>query len=363
MHLPVKERDYVVVGATTAEMLKLGYRQVGKEFPVFLHPQTNEEYALARMERKVKPGYKGFTFDTSPHVSVEEDLLRRDLTINAMAIDLETEQLIDPYGGQQDIQAKMLRHVSSAFAEDPVRLLRVGRFLARFSYLGFQVAPETLALMRDMAEAGEVDALVAERVWKELERSLGEKNPEKFFVILAKTHALKILFPALHVDGAGIKALKSAATLTSDTLVRFAALLHALPETETNNTETKKIIATLCHRYRVPNAYQELAQLTALHYQKALAAKTLSAQALVQLFNTLDIFRREERFNKFLLSCLAIANSQQIVFDMTWLKSLSQLVKTVDVQVLLSQGLAGRALAEKLNAQREEKVQQWLAHL
>lgn len=359
LQLPIKERDYVVVGATTADMLKLGYRQVGKEFPVFLHPQTGEEYALARMERKVKPGYKGFTFDTSPHVALEDDLLRRDLTINAMAIDLDTEQLIDPYHGQQDLHAKLLRHVSSAFAEDPVRILRVGRFLARFYSLGFQVAPDTLTLMQTMAQAGEVDALVAERVWKELERSLTEKNPEKFFEILAQAHALAILFPGLQSQGAGIEALKSAVTVTSDTTVRFAAVCHALPE-GTDKTNAKQAISALCQRYRVPNAYRELAQLTALHYQKAVAAQSVSAHHLVKLFNALDIFRREKRFNKFLLSCLAIANSQQVPFDITWLQTVSQIAKTVDVQGLLSQGYTGHALAEKLTAEREEKVREWL---
>src|SRR3990167_2277218 len=212
---PVKERDWVVVGATVNDMLGLGYRQVVKEFPVFLHPKTNEEYALARMERKTEPGYKGFAFDSSPTVTLEEDLLRRDLTINAMAIavedvDKKKPAIIDPYHGQDDLNKKLLRHVSPAFAEDPVRILRVGRFLARYASLGFKVAPETTELMCKMTAAGEVDALVAERVWKELERALGEKNPEKFFDVLASCHAMSILFPHLHVDGAGMAALKEA---------------------------------------------------------------------------------------------------------------------------------------------------------
>src|SRR3990167_6080610 len=211
--LPVKEQDWVVVGATIEEMLTAGYRQVGKEFPVFLHPKTGEEYALARMERKINPGYKGFTFDTSKDVTLEEDLSRRDLTINAMAETPEGE-LVDPFHGKKDLEQKILRHVSPAFAEDPVRILRVGRFLARYAHLGFHIAPETITLMRHMVKVGEVNALVAERVWKELERALGEKNPEKFFEALANCEALAILFPDLPIDSIGIKALVKATQLT-----------------------------------------------------------------------------------------------------------------------------------------------------
>ncbi|HEX4045174.1 MAG TPA: multifunctional CCA tRNA nucleotidyl transferase/2'3'-cyclic phosphodiesterase/2'nucleotidase/phosphatase, partial [Gammaproteobacteria bacterium] len=260
--LRVKERDWVVVGASEQDMLALGYRQVGKEFPVFLHPSTREEYALARTERKVGLGYKGFSFDTSPDVLLEDDLIRRDLTINAMA---ETAEgvLIDPFHGQIDLKQKVLRHVSSAFAEDPVRILRVGRFLARYARLGFQVAPETMILMQQMVAAGEVDALVAERVWKECMRALGEKNPEYFFVVLSACDALPILFPNLVLGDAGMHALQQACQLTTNKIVRFAALLHALPD-------TKKAIQTLCLRYRVPNVYRDLALLTAAHYQTAL---------------------------------------------------------------------------------------------
>lgn len=174
--LPVTEHDYVVVGATVQDMLDLGYKQVGREFPVFLHPKTNDEYALARMERKVSPGYTGFEFDTSPLVTLEEDLERRDLTINAMAQDLETGEIIDPFQGQKDLADKVLRHVSKAFAEDPVRILRIGRFLARYANLGFTVHPDTIQLMQEMVRRGEVNALVAERVWKELDRALEEKK-------------------------------------------------------------------------------------------------------------------------------------------------------------------------------------------
>lgn len=360
LHLPVKEHDYVVVGATPEDMLKLGYRQVGKEFPVFLHPQSGEEYALARMERKVQPGYKGFTFDTSPQVTLEEDLLRRDLTINAMAIDLETDELIDPYGGQQDIKQKILKHVSPAFSEDPVRILRVGRFLSRFYHLGFHVAPETIHLMRTMAQAGEVNALVAERVWKELERALAEKNPEMFFSVLTDASALDILFPHLSMEGPGIKALSMASSLTSDTVVRFAALLHDLPEDEPGKTQAKKTIAKLCDNYRVPNTYRELALLTALLYPKAFRAALSPVSEWVELFSSLDIYRREDRFNKFLLACSAIARVHHTDFDSIQLKNGAAIAKAVDVKILLAQGYEGRVLADALKKERTEKLALWL---
>lgn len=350
--LPVKERDWVVVGATVQDMLNLGYRQVGKEFPVFLHPKTGEEYALARMERKVKPGYTGFTFDTSPTVTLEEDLLRRDLTINAMA-ETPEGQLIDPYHGKQDLDARRLRHVSPAFSEDPVRILRVGRFLARYAHLGFRIAPETIDLMRTMTETGEVSALVAERVWKELERALGEKQPEKFFEVLANCGALSVLFPGIEMDSVNMQALVNAAALSQQSTVRFAALLHALPN-------PRKSIADLCHRYRVPNAYRELAQLTALHYPSVLDTATPTAETLLHLFSALDIFRRESRFHDFLLACQAIARARQCTIDTNWLITGAHITKSVNVQELIAQGLEGKALAGKLKEKRLEKIENWL---
>lgn len=351
--LPIKERDWVVVGATAEDMLKLGYRQVGKEFPVFLHPKTNEEYALARMERKVQPGYKGFTFDTSPHVNLESDLIRRDLTINAMAED-EHDKLIDPYHGKKDLEQKILRHVSPAFSEDPVRILRVGRFLARYAHLGFTVAPETIELMHNMVNAGEVDALVAERVWKELERALGENHPEKFFEVLADCGALAKLFPGMPVDGPGMSALNTAARLSHDTAVRFSALLAV---TYPDNAVEEMI----CHRYRVPNEYRELTKITIKHYKNALRAQHSSAQELLSLFNALDIYRREDRFNKFLIVCQAISLSQEMDFNAEWLKACARVAKSVNVQELLSQGYKGNELAAKLMEKRLEKISSWMS--
>lgn len=350
--LPVKERDWVVVGATVSDMVNLGYRQVGKEFPVFLHPKTNEEYALARMERKINPGYKGFTFDTSPAVTLEDDLIRRDLTINAIAEDKDGK-LIDPYHGKEDLKAKIIRHVSPAFAEDPVRILRVGRFTARYAHLGFTIAPETITLMRDMVNAGEVDALVAERVWKELERALGEKNPEKFFEVLEECGALSKLFSQLTAKGTGMDALIEAAHLTDSTIVRFAALLYNIPD-------AKKDIAALCHRYRVPNAYRELAILTAMHYEKTLKEKKLTSDELLSSFSSIDIFRREDRFKDFVLACTAIAHARKVPFDSNWLTACAAAAKDVDVQALITKGFEGNELAAKLKEKRRERIEKWL---
>lgn len=351
--LPIKEKDWVVVGATVADMLKLGYKQVGKEFPVFLHPKTNEEYALARMERKVKPGYKGFEFDTSPKVTLEEDLQRRDLTINAMAESPEGA-LIDPYHGKKDLENRVFRHVSPSFSEDPVRILRVGRFLARYAYLGFKLAPETVALMQQMVAQGEVDALVAERVWKELERALAEKNPEMFFVVMEKSHALPILFPAIQLKSPGMQAMLAAAMLTSNATVRLAALLHAVDFSA---------IKDLCHRYKLPNAYRELSVLTASHYQAALQASQLSVEELLNLFSKLDVYRRWDRFLLFLMTCQAIADAQHSNFPRVALEDIAQHAKSVSVQDLLEQGLEGQQLAQALNEKRKLIIQKHLSIL
>lgn len=349
--LPVKEKDWVVVGATVQQMLNLGFRQVGKDFPVFLHPKTQEEYALARVERKIQLGYKGFTFDTSLNVSLENDLQRRDLTINAMAETMDGE-LIDPYGGHVDLKNKILRHVSPAFAEDPVRILRVGRFLARYHHLGFHVAPETMMLMRKMVEAGEVDALVAERVWKEFDRALTEKNPEKFFEVLAECGALTKLFPSLSLQSQGMKALQAAAQISPVSKIRFAALLHDTPY-------PKKNIADLCHRYRAPQSYHNLALLTAAHYQTALQAQQLSVKQISKLLYALDIFRREERFNHFLTACTAIAQIQENAasFHPDWLLHCARAAKSFDVKELLEQGLTGLQLARELEKKRQDQIQ------
>jgi tRNA nucleotidyltransferase (CCA-adding enzyme) len=348
--LPVKEKDYVVVGATVADMQRLNFKQVGKEFPVFLHPKTGEEYALARKERKVAAGYQGFEFDTSPEVTLTEDLSRRDLTINAMAKD-ENGQIFDPFHGQEDLHNKILRHVSSAFSEDPVRILRIGRFLARYQHLGFHVADETLALMQQMTKAGEVNALVAERVWKELERALAEPNPEQFFIILNKCGALPILFPEFNL-ALQLPALTTAATLTQETVIRFAALLYSLD---------REAIAALCHRYRAPNAYRELAQLVSAHYVTALNAENLSADEWVSLFYAIDAFRREARAKQFLMVCKMIAAVKNVIFHEANYLAYLNAARSVDVQSLIAQGFANEKLAAKLKCERQQKIAYKLA--
>ncbi len=347
LHLPVHEKDWVVVGATVEDVLQKNFRQVGKDFPVFLHPETNEEYALARTERKVGRGYAGFNFDTSANVTLEEDLKRRDLTINAMAQTLDGV-LIDPYHGKEDIKKKMLRHVSPAFVEDPVRILRVARFAARFADLGFQIAPETMALMKTMVSSGEVNALVAERVWKELERALLEKNPEQFFSVLADCGALSILFPEFKLAGAGVNALIQATKISSDPQVRLAALLYDL---------SVRDIAALCERYRVPSEYRELALLGSQYYDQYQRACELSAEELLNLLQAIDAFRREERFRKFLMIGKAIARAISLEHSQAnWLLKVYETAKAVDVKSLVNNGLVGKEIAEAINQKRVEAI-------
>lgn len=296
--LPVQDRDYVVVGATPEEMIRQGFKPVGRDFPVFLHPETHEEYALARTERKTAPGYHGFTFHAAPDVTLEQDLQRRDLTINAMARD-EDGQLIDPYHGAEDLGEGLLRHVSDAFAEDPVRILRVARFAARF---GFTVAPETETLMQQMVEAGEADALVAERVWQELAKGLMERAPSTLFAVLRDCGALARVLPqldALYEDGVihdALAALDAAAAANTALEVRVAALLRALqPEA----------IEALAARLRLPANCRDLALLASRHGNTLADAAALDAQELFELLEATDAWRRPERFGELVEAALA----------------------------------------------------------
>jgi len=291
----VKERDWVVVGATPAELEGLGYRAVGREFPVFLHPETKEEYALARLERKVAPGYRGFVTEFSPTVTLEEDLQRRDLTINAMARDAKG-QIIDPFGGRADLEARVLRHVSPAFAEDPVRILRVARFAARYEELGFKVAPETMTLMRHMVQNGEAGALVSERVWRELEGTLETASPQRGLEVLSDCGALGVLLPELarSADASqDMRALRAAAESATSSAVRWATLLGGLAATD---------IEALCERLRTPTEHRELALLAArLEREFASALDPASSpEQLLSLLEQADAFRRPERFARWL---------------------------------------------------------------
>ena len=287
--LAVKDRDWVVVGATPEHMLALGYAPVGKDFPVFLHPQSHEEYALARTERKTAAGYHGFQFNTDVSVTLEQDLARRDLSINAMAQDAQGN-IIDPYGGQADLQAGLLRHVSAAFAEDPVRILRVARFAARYNY---QVADETMALMRNMVSTGEVDALVAERVWQELSRALGEPHPQRFFEVLHQATALAKILPsmaALHQNPPAwhktMQALHTAATQKRPVSLSYALMCAYLPQP----------LQDLHLSLRVPKDCADAADVLQAAYPYLVQADALQAEDILNVLQRCDVWRRPERW-------------------------------------------------------------------
>ncbi len=323
--LPVQDHDYVVVGASPEDMAILGYRPVGKDFPVFLHPETHEQYALARTERKISIGYKGFEVFTSPQVTLQEDLVRRDLTINAIAKDIDGN-IIDPFNGVADLEAGILRHVSPAFAEDPVRILRAARFAARF---GFHIAAETMALMRDMVHNGEVDALVPERVWQELSRGLMEKHPSRMFHVLRECGALTRIMPEVDVlfgvpqpahahpeidTGVHIMlAIDYAATKQYSLPVRFATLMHDLGKGTTppdqwprhigHEARSVELAQNLCERIRVPKDCRDLSLLVARYHGDVHRAQELRAATIADMLQAVDAYRKPDRFDEFLQAC------------------------------------------------------------
>ena len=327
--LTTRDRDWVVVGSSPEDMLALGFKPVGQDFPVFLHPQTHEEYALARRERKVSPGYRGFAIDASSHVTLEEDLARRDLTINAIAR-ARDGRLIDPWHGARDIEQRQLRHVSESFAEDPVRILRVARFAARYTGLGFTVAEETVALMRTMAAGGEIDALVAERVWQEIKDALSEDYPRRFFETLSECQALHRLLPELdHLatnpdsnqvpNGVpctrALNALDKSAALSSDPRIRFAALVHGLGDTDatplspsTNHLAPRAgfLLQELCDRLRVPKHYRRLATMVANGVGPMGRLKDLAPHHILSLLQSIDAFRKPNQVSDFVCACQAV---------------------------------------------------------
>lgn len=386
--LETKDRDWVVVGATADEMLKQQYQQVGKDFPVFLHPQTKEEYALARTERKTAPGYSGFSFHAAADVTLEEDLTRRDLTINAIALSDEGT-LIDPFNGQSDIKAKILRHVSPAFSEDPVRILRVARFAARFANLGFTIADETQKLMSNMVNSGEVDALVPERVWQETMRALTEQTPARYFEVLRNCGALSKLFPEIdqlwgvpqpekhhpEVD-TGIHTmmvLTQAAKLSDDAKVRFAALVHDLGKGTTPKSEWPKhidhesrgvpLVEALCDRYRIPNDYRELAIIVTkyhLHYHRA---AELRNDTFLKTLESLDAFRRPDRFELFLLACEADSRGRTGFEDAEFeqpgiYRKVFNAAKALDAKEFVAKGLQGKEIKDELNKKRIQAIKE-----
>lgn len=342
LKLPVKEQDWVVVGSTPEALLKAGYQQVGRDFPVFLHPNTKEEYALARTERKSGTGYRGFVCDANPSVTLEEDLARRDLTINAMAED-EKGELIDPYHGLADLKAKTLKHVSPAFVEDPVRVLRVARFAACFKALGFTVAKATQDLMQEMVKSGELAHLVPERVWQEFEKSLTSENPQVFIEVLQAIGAIDIVFP--EIEAADLAALTSAVMRSQLASIRFAALMSSLSEVD---------VKAFCGRLRVPNAYRDLAVLAGL-FRAYLKQK--DAASIVQGLERVDAFRKPERF----LDLLMVYDTGTIA-SIPWEAALNAAV-AINVRQLVHQGLKGEAIKEAIHKARVKAVQAVLTQM
>jgi tRNA nucleotidyltransferase (CCA-adding enzyme) len=376
----------VVVGATPAEMMALGYKPVGKDFPVFLHPETKAEYALARTERKTGRGYHGFEFHSEPGVTLEEDLKRRDLTVNALAEDPEG-RLIDPYGGEKDLKARVLRHVSAAFAEDPVRVLRAARFAARFAPLGFKLAPETLALMREMAGNGEVDALVPERVWQETLKALASETPSVYFESLRASGALARVFPELErlygvpqpakwhpeID-TGVHVMlvvDQAARLSADPAVRYAALTHDLGKGTTpkdvpphhygHEERSVKLVEALSERLKTPRDFKELAVLVARHHGLVHKAAELRPETLLKLLESADAFRRPERFELFLLACEADHRGRTGLEDTPfpqagYLRKAAVAARAVSAEQLGAAGLSGAEIGEQLRKLRLDAV-------
>ena len=402
--LPVQDRDWVVVGATPEELAAQGFIPVGKDFPVFLHPHTKEEYALARTERKTARGYRGFDIHAAPDVTLEQDLTRRDLTINSIAVlahpdraeglfDIKTEALIDPYGGRQDLQDKVLRHVTDAFREDPVRILRVARFAARFA--DFTVAPETLALMQAMVDDGEADALVAERVWQELSRGLMEATPSRMFEVLRACGALKKLLPevdklwgvpqraeyhpeidtGLHL----MLVLDMSAQLQASLPVRFACLGHDLGKGTTpaemlprhigHEERSARLLKGVCERLRVPTECRELAEVVAREHGNIHRSAEFGAAALVRLLERCDAFRKPQRFGEALLACECDARGRLGLENTPYpqrqrlaqaLQAAQSIATEPVAQAAQAAGLSGVKIGEMIHMARVRAVQDWL---
>lgn len=388
--LPVKDRDWVVVAATPEQMLQQNFQQVGKDFPVFLHPETKEEYALARTERKIGDGYYGFECNFDTTVTLEQDLLRRDLTINAIAQTLDGK-IIDPFNGQQDLENKILRHVSAAFTEDPVRILRVARFAARFAPLGFTIAPETMELMHQMVANGEVDALVPERVWQEMLRALQEDAPEVFFATLRQCGALERIFPqldclwgtpqkpqyhpeidtGLHV----MMALQQSVKLTAKPEVRFAVLCHdlgkgatpkdQLPSHHGHEERGVALINEWCNKYRVPNNFRDLAIKVSRWHLHAHRIAELRPETIIKLFQGLDAFRNPINLENYLLACQSDATGRGGKQNDTYpnaalIQRAFTAANSIDVQTLMQQGLDGAALGAAIVSARAKAVEESL---
>ncbi|MEG3110350.1 multifunctional CCA addition/repair protein [Pantoea sp. T14] len=382
LNLPVKDKDWVVVGATPEAMLEQGYQQVGRDFPVFLHPKSREEYALARTERKNGTGYTGFVTWSAPDVTLEQDLQRRDLTINAIARD-EEGRLFDPYHGQRDIAERLLRHVSMAFNEDPLRVLRVARFAARFAHLNFRIADETQALMRAMVESGELADLTAERVWKETEKALTTRNPQVYFQVLRDCGALKVLFPEIdnlfgipapakwhpEID-TGVHTLMTlamAAALSDSLDVRFATLFHDIgkaltppekwPSHHGHGPAGVPLVEALCQRLRVPNAIRDLALVVTEFHDVVHTIERQSAESLVALFDRIDAWRKPQRVEQMALTSEADARGRAGLESMPYpqgdyLRRAFAVAQAVPTKAVVEAGFKGIEVREELTRRR-----------
>jgi len=393
LKLPVKDRDWVVVGATPEAMLAQGFQQVGRDFPVFLHPKSREEYALARTERKSGNGYTGFVTWSAPDVTLEQDLQRRDLTINAIA-QTESGELIDPFHGLRDLQTRLLRHVSDAFNEDPLRVLRVARFAARFAHLNFRIAEETQALMRQMAESGELSHLTAERVWKETEKALTSRNPQVYFQVLRDCGALEVLFPELdrlfgipapakwhpEID-TGVHTLMTltlAASLSDEVDVRFATLFHDVgkaltppekwPSHHGHGAAGVPLVEALCQRLRVPNAIRDLALIVTEYHDVVHTIERQSADALVALFDRIDAWRKPHRVEQIALTSEADARGRAGLESMAYpqgdyLRQAFALAQSVPTKAVIEAGFKGAKVREELTRRRIAAVAQGIAEM
>ncbi|MDX6916409.1 multifunctional CCA addition/repair protein [Pectobacterium carotovorum] len=389
--LPVTEKDWVVVGATPENLLAQGYQQVGKDFPVFLHPVSRDEYALARTERKSGKGYTGFVCHAAPDVTLEQDLLRRDLTINAIAR-TERGDLIDPYHGRRDLENRVLRHVSDAFSEDPLRVLRVARFAARFAHLGFQIAEETMALMQKMAHEGELAYLTPERVWKETEKALGTSSPDVYFQVLRDCGALAVLFPEIdnlygvpapakwhpEID-TGIHTMMTvamAARLSPEIDVRFATLCHDLgkgltppelwPRHHGHGPAGVKLVEALCQRLRVPNPIRDLAKLVAEYHDLIHTVQVLQPKTLLKLFDAIDVWRKPQRLEQLALTSEADARGRAGFEDTPYpqgdyLREAFRVASLVSSADVVADGFKGIDVRNELTRRRTQALADWKA--
>lgn len=357
LNYPVYDRDWVVVGATPEQMLEQGFKPVGKDFPVFIHPDSGEEYALARTERKSGKGYTGFQYHASPDVTLEQDLIRRDLTINAMAMTTD-QQVIDPYGGQADLNNRVLRHVSPAFSEDPLRVLRVARFLARYAEFGFTIAPETLQLMQDLARTDELEHLTAERVWQEFQRALGENRSDQFLLALQQCRALEKLFPAL-LCAASDSQLLADLQRSLSAEVRFALLMLSSFRALDREARTAAI-RQFCEQNRAPNSFRDLSLQLCSSDQALQHYADLTGEQRLELIQQLDLLRRPEKLTD-LIAAVTVLNRGDSPEMAAQLPILLQAMQTIQPKQLMQEGFKGKALGEAISRRQLQLCQQQAA--